>query len=147
MGTPERIKAVAERIKGYVERKYSVVVVVSAMGKTTDGLIALSKEITQNPSKRELDMLLSTGEQVSIAMLAMALHEIGLDAISYTGSQVKLMTDGNFANAKIESISTEKILDSLSKNKVVIVAGFQGIDEDENITTLGGEGPILRQSH
>ncbi|MBN2402839.1 MAG: aspartate kinase [Spirochaetes bacterium] len=140
VGTPERIKAVAERIKGYVERKYSVVVVVSAMGKTTDSLIALSKEITQNPSKRELDMLLSTGEQVSIAMLAMALHETGIDAISFTGSQVKLMTDGNFANAKIESIATGRIKDSLSKNKVVIVAGFQGIDEDENITTLGRGG-------
>ena len=140
VGTPERIKAVAERIKGYVERKYSVVVVVSAMGKTTDGLIALSKEITQNPSKREMDMLLSTGEQVSTAMLAMALHETGIDAISYTGSQIKLITDGNFANAKIESISTDKIKDSLSKNKVVIVAGFQGIDENENITTLGRGG-------
>jgi aspartate kinase len=85
-------------------------------------------------------MLLSTGEQISISLLAMALHEIGIDAISYTGSQIKVMTDGNFANAKIESISTERITDSLSKNKVVIVAGFQGIDEDENITTLGRGG-------
>ncbi len=140
MGSPERIKAVAQRIKSYVENKNSVVVVVSAMGKTTDSLIALSKEITLNPDKRELDMLLSTGEQVSIAMLAMALHEIGIDAISYTGSQVRLMTDGNFANAKIQSISTDKIADSLKNNKVVIIAGFQGIDEDENITTLGRGG-------
>jgi aspartate kinase len=140
VGSPERIKTVAQRIGSFVENKYSVVVVVSAMGKTTDSLIALSKEITQNPDKRELDMLLSTGEQVSIAMLAMALHEIGIDAISYTGSQVRLMTDGNFANAKIQSISTDKILDSLKNNKVVIIAGFQGIDEDENITTLGRGG-------
>ena len=140
VGTPERIKAVADRIKTYIDKKYSVVVVVSAMGKTTDGLIELSKQITQNPSKRELDMLLSTGEQVSIAMLAMALHEIGIDAISYTGSQIKLLTDGNFFNAKIQSISTEKITESLKQNKVVIVAGFQGIDEDENITTLGRGG-------
>lgn len=140
VGTPERIKAVAARIKTYIEKKYSVVVVVSAMGKTTDSLIELSKQITQNPSKRELDMLLSTGEQVSIAMLAMALHEIGIDAISYTGSQIKLLTDGNFFNAKIQSISTEKITESLKQNKVVIVAGFQGIDEDENITTLGRGG-------
>lgn len=140
VGTPERIKAVAARIKTYIEKKYSVVVVVSAMGKTTDSLIELSKQITQNPSKRELDMLLSTGEQVSIAMLAMALHEIGIDAISYTGSQIKLLTDGNFFNAKIQSISTEKITESLKQKKVVIVAGFQGIDEDENITTLGRGG-------
>ena len=140
MGSPDRIKAVAERIKGYVGRGYSVVVVVSAMGKTTDSLIALSKEITRNPDKRELDMLLSTGEQVSIAMLAMALHETGVGAISYTGSQVRLMTDGNFSNAKIESISTERILNSLREKKVVIVAGFQGIDEEDNITTLGRGG-------
>lgn len=138
--SPERIKAVAERIKTYTEKGYSVVVVVSAMGKTTDILIDLAKEISQNPSKREMDMLLSTGEQVSIALLAIALHEIGIDAISYTGSQIRMVTDGNFSNAKIARISTDKILKSLSENKVVIIAGFQGIDEDENITTLGRGG-------
>ena len=136
----ERIKAVAERIKTYTEKGFSVVVVVSAMGKTTDILIDLAKEISENPSKREMDMLLSTGEQVSIALLAIALHEIGIDAISYTGSQIKMVTDGNFSNAKIARISTEKILKSLSENKVVIIAGFQGIDEDDNITTLGRGG-------
>jgi aspartate kinase len=140
VGTPERIKAVAGRIQTYVKDGYSVVVVVSAMGKTTDSLVKLAGEITANPDKREMDMLLSTGEQVTIALLAMALHEIGIDAISYTGAQVKVLTDGNFSNARIQSISTEKILASLRQNKVVIVAGFQGIDEDENITTLGRGG-------
>lgn len=140
VGTVERIKAVAARIKRYVDNSYSVVVVVSAMGKTTDQLIDLAKQITKNPDKREMDMLLSTGEQVSIALLAMALHDIGIDAISYTGSQVKVLTDGNFSNARIQSIATDRIKKSLEENKVVIVAGFQGIDEDENITTLGRGG-------
>jgi len=138
--SPERIKAVALRIKSYTEKGYSVVVVVSAMGKTTDVLVDLAKELSDNPSKREMDMLLSTGEQVSIALLAIALHEAGIDAISYTGSQIQMMTDGNFSNAKIASISTKRIMKALSENKVVIVAGFQGIDEDDNITTLGRGG-------
>ncbi len=140
VGSPERINAVAQRIKGYVENGRKVVVVVSAMGKTTDGLVALAAQITDKPNKREMDMLLATGEQVSIALVAMALHEIGIEAISYTGSQVRVLTDGNFSNAKIESISTDKILFSLAESKVVIVAGFQGIDSDENITTLGRGG-------
>ncbi len=140
VGTVERIKAVASRIKRYVENGYSVVVVVSAMGKTTDQLIDLAKQITKNPDKREMDMLLSTGEQVSIALLAMALNEIDINAISYTGSQVKVITDGNFSNARIQSIATDRIQKSLEENKVVIVAGFQGIDQEENITTLGRGG-------
>ncbi len=140
VGTPEKIKAVAGRIKTYVEKGSSVVVVVSAMGKTTDELIALAGEITENPSNREMDMLLTTGEQVSISLLAMALHEIGIDAISYTGYQIEMITDGNHSNARIESISTDKILDSLKQSRVVIVAGFQGVDKEENITTLGRGG-------
>jgi len=140
VGTTERIKAVAERIKGYVGNGYSVVVVVSAMGHTTDTLVDLAAQITKNPDKREMDMLLSTGEQVSISLLAMALHETGVDAISYTGSQIRVITDGNFSNAKIESISPERIMQSLDEGKVVIVAGFQGIDANENITTLGRGG-------
>ncbi|MGB4270179.1 MAG: aspartate kinase [Spirochaetota bacterium] len=140
VGTVERIKAVANRIKRYVENGYSVVVVVSAMGKTTDQLIDLAKQINKNPDKREMDMLLSTGEQVSISLLAMALHEIGINAISYTGLQVKVITDGNFSNARIQSIATDRIQKSLEENKVVIVAGFQGIDQEENITTLGRGG-------
>ncbi len=138
--SPERIKAVASRIKSYTDNGYSVVVVVSAMGKTTDVLVDLAKELSANPSKREMDMLLSTGEQVSVALLAIALHEIGVDAVSYTGSQIKMMTDGNFSNAKIANISTDRILKSLGEQKVVIVAGFQGIDEEDNITTLGRGG-------
>jgi aspartate kinase len=138
--SPERIKAVAERIKSYRDRGYDLVVVVSAMGKTTDELIDLAKQISSNPSKREMDMLLSTGEQVSCALLAMALHEIGIDAVSYTGSQIKMRTDGNFSNAKISEISTERIFKSINEGKVVIVAGFQGIDDDENIVTLGRGG-------
>ncbi len=140
VGSPERIRAVAERIRGYVDNGYSVVVVVSAMGKTTDQLVDMAGQITSNPSRREMDMLLSTGEQVSISLLAMALHETGVDAISYTGSQVKVVTDGNFSNARIASISTERLHKSLSEKKVVIVAGFQGIDFEDNITTLGRGG-------
>ncbi len=140
VGSAERIRAVAERIRGYVERGRSVVVVVSAMGKTTDELVSLAAQVASRPSSREMDMLLSTGEQVSIALLAMALHDIGVDAISYTGSQIRMVTDGNFSRAKIESISTERIMKSLNGGKVVIVAGFQGIDADDNITTLGRGG-------
>ena len=140
VGTTERIKAVAARIKQYTQEGYAAVVVVSAMGKTTDQLVSMAGEITGSPSTREMDMLLSTGEQVTIALLAMALHEIGIDAISYTGSQIRMLTDGNFSNAKIQSISTEKILNSLQAKKVVIVAGFQGVDTEDNITTLGRGG-------
>ncbi len=135
-----RIKAVAARIKRYVDRDFHVVVVVSAMGKTTDVLVDLAEQITGTPSKREMDMLLSTGEQVSISLLAMALHELGIEAISHTGGQVEVVTDGNFSNARIESISTDKLNESLSRNKVVIVAGFQGVDAEGNITTLGRGG-------
>jgi len=140
VGTPERIKAVVERIKRYVDNGYSVVVVVSAMGHTTDELVDLAGKISAKPSRREMDMLLSTGEQISISLVSMALHEAGVDAISYTGSQIKLVTDGNFSNARIESISPDRIMKSLRENKVVIVAGFQGVDKDENITTLGRGG-------
>ena len=136
----ERIKAVAQRIKGYVDDGYHVVVVVSAMGKTTDDLIDLASQISSNPSRREMDMLISTGEQVSISLLAMALHEIEIKAVSHTGFQVKVLTDGNFSNAKIESISSEKLNCALDNYQVVIVAGFQGIDREENITTLGRGG-------
>ncbi len=140
VGSADRIRAVAERIRGYVNEGRSVVVVVSAMGKTTDELVALAKQVSGKPSSREMDMLLSTGEQVSISLLAMALHDIGIDAISYTGSQIRMVTDGNFSKAKIESISTDRIMKSLRERKVVIVAGFQGIDAEDNITTLGRGG-------
>lgn len=140
VGDIDRIKRVANRIKSYHDKGNRVVVVVSAMGKSTDQLVTLAGEITEKPAKREMDMLLSTGEQVSISLLAMALHEIGVGAISFTGSQVKILTDRNFSNARIESIDTTSLERSLNKGKVCIVAGFQGIDPDLNITTLGRGG-------
>ncbi|MDH5719436.1 MAG: aspartate kinase [Spirochaetia bacterium] len=136
----ERIKAVAQRIKNYHDKGFSLVVVVSAMGKTTDQLVSLAGEITQTPSEREMDMLLATGEQVSIALLAMALHEIEVPAVSFTGSQINLLTDGRFSKARIEKIDTERLTKSLEKGNVCIVAGFQGVDIEQNITTLGRGG-------
>lgn len=140
VGSPEKIKNVANRIKSYHDKGSPVVVVVSAMGHTTDELIDLAEKVNPNASRREMDMLLSTGEQVSISLLAMALEAINVPAQSFTGSQVKIVTDGNFSNAKIKMIDRSKIDEALSKGKVVIVAGFQGIDKDENIVTLGRGG-------
>lgn len=140
VGDTSRIKAVAERLKGYHDRGKQLVVVVSAMGKSTDTLLHLAGEIAQKPADRELDMLLSTGEQVSIALLAMALHEIGIPAVSFTGSQVKIVTDGKFSRARIEKIHTQLLDKALAKNSVCIVAGFQGVDLEDNITTLGRGG-------
>ncbi|MFW5807963.1 MAG: aspartate kinase, partial [Spirochaetota bacterium] len=140
VGSVDRIKKVADRIKTYVDDGMGVVVVVSAMGKTTDQLVSLASEINTEPSDREMDMLLSTGEQVSISLLAMALHKIGIDAISFTGSQIKVRTEGRHSDGRIVSIDTERINESLDKGRVVIVAGFQGIDSDENIMTLGRGG-------
>jgi aspartate kinase len=140
VGDTDKIKRVAGRIKTYYDRGEDVVVVVSAMGHSTDELISLAEKVNPNPSRREMDMLLSTGEQVSISLLAMALEGIGVPAQSFTGSQVRIITDGNFSNAKIEMIDHSKILESLAQKKVVIVAGFQGIDKDSNITTLGRGG-------
>lgn len=140
VGDPERIQRVANRIKSYYEKGYQLVVVVSAMGHTTDELVDLAGKISKNPPKREMDMLLSTGEQVSIALLAMALHEIQVPARSFTGGQVNIVTDGNFSNARIESIDTKRLTSHLEQGHVCIVAGFQGIDQDQNITTLGRGG-------
>lgn len=140
VGTPERIKNVARRIKGYYENGHQVVVVVSAMGHTTDELVRLAEQINPNANRREMDMLLSTGEQISIALLAMALEAIQVPAQSFTGYQVRIVTDGNFSNAKIEEIDRTRVDEALVQGKVVIVAGFQGIDKDENIVTLGRGG-------
>ncbi|ETR65688.1 MAG: Aspartokinase, partial [Candidatus Magnetoglobus multicellularis str. Araruama] len=140
VASAEKIKNVAARIKTYVERQKKVVVVVSAMGKTTDQLVNLASEITSHPSPREMDMLLSTGEQVTISLLAMALNDLGIKAISYTGFQIKVLTDGHYSNGKIESIATEKITKSLQNHEVIVVAGFQGIDFQEEIITLGRGG-------
>ncbi len=140
VGDAERIKRVAARIKSYYENGYLLVVVVSAMGHTTDELIKLASQISDNPPKREMDMLLSTGEQVSVAMLAMALHEIGVPAVSFNAQQIKIHTDARYSNARIEKIETDRLEKELAAGRICIVAGFQGIDEHQNITTLGRGG-------
>src|SRR5437868_1439646 len=117
-----------------------VVVVVSARGDTTDDLIELAQEISENPHAREMDMLLSTGEQISIALTTMAVQELGAPAISFTGAQVGIVTDSTHTKARIKNISTDRIRRALAEGKIVVVAGFQGIDEDLNITTLGRGG-------
>ena len=136
----ELILNVAKRIKQTLEKGNKLVVVVSAQGKTTDNLLKLAKSITLTPSKRELDVLISTGEQQSIALLSMALEYLGIEAISLTGGQAGICTNSNYGSAKITEINTQRIEEELAKNKVVIVAGFQGIEEHGNITTLGRGG-------
>ena len=143
VANPERIKRVAERVKRTRAKGHSVVVVVSALGDTTDELLELSKRMTRRPSRRELDMLMSTGEQISVSLLAMALHELGCDAISFTGGQVGIVTDSSYTRARILDISTHRIREELKKKKVVIVAGFQGINPQHEITTLGRGGSDL----
>lgn len=140
---PDRIKNVARRVARYKKRGHSVVVVVSALGDTTDDLIELSAKITSSPSKREMDMLLSTGEQISIALLAMALHELRCEAISLTGPQVGILTDGSHTRARIVQIDGQRVREEIRKGRIVIVAGFQGMDPDMNITTLGRGGSDL----
>ena len=114
--------------------------VVSARGHTTDELIELAKEITERPPAREMDMLLSTGEQVSVALMAMAIQALGVPAISFTGAQIGLVTDSFHTKARIRNISTDRMVQALDEGKIVIVAGFQGVDENYNITTLGRGG-------
>jgi aspartate kinase len=142
VGSVERIQAVAQRVKQTVENGNNVVVVVSAMGKTTDGLVNLAKDISANPCRREMDMLLSTGEQVSIALMSIALQEIGQPAISMTGAQVGIVTEAEHSRARILEINPERIQRHLNQGKVVVVAGFQGISnvDDLEITTLGRGG-------
>ena len=132
-----KVRNVANRVVRMHDAGHRVVVVVSAMGDTTDRLIRLANEISENPPERELDMLLSTGEQVSIALLAMAVSELEHEAISLTGTQVGIITDGFYSNAKIQSINETRILSELEQGKIVILAGFQGITIDNEITTLG----------
>ncbi len=143
VANPDRIKRVAERVAGYKKKGHSLVVVVSALGDTTDDLLDLSGQITTSPSRRELDMLLSTGEQISMSLLAMALHENKCDAISFTGGQVGIVTDSSYTRARILDISTGRIREELKKKRVVIVAGFQGVNPRQEITTLGRGGSDL----
>ncbi len=136
----EKIRRAAERVIKAVKNGYQVVVVASARGKQTDELIADALELNPNPPKRELDQLLSTGEQQSVSLFAMALDAMGYDAISFTGGQIRMITDSDHTKARIKSVDAERIHKQLDKGRIVIVAGFQGIDENENITTLGRGG-------
>lgn len=136
----ERIKKVAEKIVERAKERNRVVVVVSAMGKATDELIKMAAKITSSPDERELDMLISTGEQVSIALLTMAIHSLGWDAISFTGMQAGIVTNAVHTRAKVTAINHKKLKSALEKGKIVIVAGFQGIDANGDITTLGRGG-------
>ena len=140
VGNVERIKAVAEKVKKAHDLGDQLVVVLSAMSGETNRLIGLAKEMQTHPTERELDVLISTGEQVTVALLTMALHELGCDACSYTGSQVKILTDSSHTKARIRKIDDDRIHTDLNAGKVVVVAGFQGVDEDDNITTLGRGG-------
>lgn len=140
VGTIEKMRDVVERIIAKKEQGNNVVVVVSAMGKTTDTLIKMAKEITENPCKREMDVLLSTGEQVSIALISMILKERGYDSVSFTGLQAGIITEGQHMKNKISDINTSNIEESLQDGKVVVVAGFQGVNERGEITTLGRGG-------
>ena len=140
VGSTERIKNVAKRIAKFQRQGHQVVVVVSAMSGETNRLIALTKEIQEQPDPREYDVVISTGEQVTIGLLAMALQDININAKSYTGGQVKILTDNTFTKARIISIEENNIRRDLNDGKVVIVACFQGVDKDGNITTLGRGG-------
>ncbi|MEH2414347.1 aspartate kinase [Nostoc sp.] len=142
VGSVERIQAVAQRVYKTVKAGNSLVVVVSAMGKTTDGLVKLAKEISRNPNRREMDMLLSTGEQVTIALLSMALQELGQPAISMTGAQVGIVTEAEHSRARILHIETTRLTRHINEGKVVVVAGFQGTSStgEMEITTLGRGG-------
>jgi len=140
VGSVERIKNVAKRIIKKKESGHQIVVVVSAMGKTTDELVKLAYDISSTPPKREMDRLLSTGEQISISLLSMALQAMGHDAISFTGPQVGIHTSGRHTKSRIEGIETAKLLEALNEGKIVIVAGFQGVNENDDVTTLGRGG-------
>ncbi|HYA38300.1 MAG TPA: aspartate kinase [Candidatus Methylomirabilis sp.] len=140
VGNPERIQAVAERVKRFRAQGHDVVVVVSAMSGVTDSLIKLARSVHDDPPARELDVLLATGEQQTIALLAMALEKLGCPARSYTGQQVHILTDNAYGKARIMNIDESRIRADLNQGRVVVVAGFQGVDEQGNITTLGRGG-------
>ncbi len=140
VGTVERIEQVAEKVKKFRDAGDDIVVVVSAMSGETNRLIDLAKQISEQPVPRELDVMVSTGEQVTIALLAMALIKRGVPAVSYTGNQVRILTDSAFTKARILQIDSQRIQRDLKAGRVVVVAGFQGVDEKGNITTLGRGG-------
>ena len=140
VATPEKIQAAARKAIRAQQEGNQVVVVVSAMGHETDHLIDLAKQVNDDPPAREMDMLLSTGEQVSVALMAMAIHRFGYQAVSLTGAQMGIRTDDSFTKARIKTISTDRIRKHLDAGRIVIAAGFQGVDDDFNITTLGRGG-------
>jgi len=139
----ERIQNVAKRVADYKRKGYNVVVVVSALGDTTDELIELANKVNRNPPERETDMLMSTGEQASAALLAMAIDRLGYRAISFTGAQVGIMTDKTYTKARILDINTKRIDEQIKKGRIVVVAGFQGVTSEQDITTLGRGGSDL----
>jgi aspartate kinase len=135
---PARVRAVAGRVREARSAGHDTVVVVSAMGQSTDDLLRLALQVSQRPSKRELDMLLTAGERVSMSLLAMALHDLGVASISFTGTQSGILTDGAHGAARITAVKPERIRAALATGQVVIVAGFQGVNpETKEITTLG----------
>lgn len=140
VATAERIRAIAERVARTRRGSPRLVVVLSAMGKTTDGLVALAREVSDDPRGREMDLLLATGEQVSVSLLGLALQHRGVPAVSLTAAQCGIRTDDAFNIARIESIDTRRILAELDRGRVVIITGFQGITRDDEVTTLGRGG-------
>lgn len=140
VGSVERIEAVADRVSAFHEQGHDLIIVVSAMSGETNRLIGMAREIQEQPDARELDVLVATGEQVTIALLSMALKKRGVEAKSYTGGQVKVLTDSAFNKARIQHIDVERMQSDLKARRVCVVAGFQGVDENGNITTLGRGG-------
>ncbi|MFR5602501.1 MAG: aspartate kinase, partial [Lachnospiraceae bacterium] len=136
----DRILHVAKRCIEDYQKGHSIVVVLSAMGKTTDGLIAQAHEINPHPPKRELDMLLVTGEQISVALMAMAFHSLGVQAVSLNAAQVPMRTSSAYGSAKLKKIETERIKNELDSGKIVIITGFQGLNKYDDMTTLGRGG-------
>lgn len=136
----EKLRQAAQKTISFLEQKKKVVVIVSAQGKTTDNLLEQAKELSAEPNKRELDMLVSIGEQISCSKFAILLTQMGYKTTSLTGWQAGITTDCNYTQAKIETINPKRILKELESNQIVVVAGFQGIDKNQNITTLGREG-------
>src|SRR6267154_2191214 len=135
-----RIRAVAERVMQTKAQGYDVVVVVSAMGGTTDDLLALAKKVSPNPDRRELDMLLTTGERISMALLSIAIRELGGDAISFTGSQSGIITNDRHVDARIIEVRPVRVQDELARGKIVVIAGYQGVSYRREVTTLGRGG-------
>src|SRR5437899_4377320 len=135
-----RMKQVAERVMRTRRQGHNVVVVVSAMGDTTDDLLAMAKKISPNPDRRELDMLLTTGERISMALLSIAIRELGGDAISFTGSQSGIVTNDRHADARIIEVRPFRVQDELARGKIVVIAGYQGVSYRREVTTLGRGG-------